>query len=198
LPGKFIVLDGPDGCGKSTHARLLSRWLRSKGYRVLLTDEPTNSEFGKIIKRSLKGKISLPRKAEAALFTLDRAWHVSRVIVPALKSGAVVISERYVYSTLAYQPARGVPLKWVKKLSGCMPRPDLTIILDVPTAETMKRVKAKGPDLFEQCLNFQRKVRENYLRLARERKLPVINTSKPKEEVQGRIRSLVARLLGIN
>lgn len=197
MRGKLIAIEGADGCGKSTHARLLCRWLRSKGYRVLLTDEPTDSVFGRVIKKALKGEIELPEKVEAALFAADRAYHVSRVIAPALRSGAIVVSERYLHSSLAYQPARGVPEMWVREINRCMPRPDLTIILDVPTRETMRRVRSKGPDVFERDQDFQRRVRENYLRLAREEGLAVVDTSRPRRQVQREIRSIVSRRLRI-
>jgi dTMP kinase len=197
LRGMLISLEGPDGCGKSTHARLLSEWLRSMGMRVLLTKEPTNSVFGTTIKKALGGRITLPPEAEAVLFAADRAHHVSRIIEPALRRGMIVISERYVHSSLAYQPARGVPEDFVRELNRHVPRPDLTIILDAPTRETMRRVKPRGPDLFERSSGFQGAVRRNYLKLAREEGLTVIDTSGPKEEVQGRIREVVARALKI-
>ncbi|MEM2875011.1 MAG: dTMP kinase [Candidatus Hadarchaeales archaeon] len=197
MRGKLIAIEGADGCGKSTHARLLSNWLRSRGYRVLLTSEPTDSVFGRVIRDALRGKLTLPREAEAAIFAADRALHVSRVIKPAIRSGTIVVSERYLHSSFAYQPARGVSEEWVRRLNRCMPRPDLTIILDVPTRETMRRVRSKGPDVFERDSDFQRSVRENYLRLAREEDLVVVDTSRPKDEVQKEIRSIVSKRLRI-
>ncbi|MEM2878726.1 MAG: dTMP kinase [Candidatus Hadarchaeales archaeon] len=197
LRGRFISLDGPDGCGKSTHARLLARWLRLRGYSVVLTEEPTDSVFGSTIKKALRGEFSLPADVEAVLFAADRAYHVSRVIKPALRAGRIVVTARYVHSSLAYQPARGVSEKWVLALNRGMPRPDLTVILDVPTVETMRRVSSKRPDVFESSADLQRKVRENYIRLARHEGLMVVDSTRPRDEVQREIRAAVGRLLRI-
>ncbi|GAH94326.1 unnamed protein product, partial [marine sediment metagenome] len=84
MRGKFISIEGLDGCGKSTHVRLLARWLRSRGHTVVVTDEPTDGVVGKIIKQILKGKLKLPVAAEALLFAADRAQHLTDVIKPAL------------------------------------------------------------------------------------------------------------------
>ena len=115
--GFLLCIEGLDGCGKSTHVRLLARWLRSRGRKVVITDEPTDGVSGKIIKRMLRGELKLPIAAEALLFTADRVQHISDVIEPALKAGKVVLNERYVCSSLAYQSARGVPVSWIASIN---------------------------------------------------------------------------------
>lgn len=196
MRGKLISIEGIDGCGKSTHARLLTRWLRSRGREVVITDEPTNGAIGKVIKRILRGKLKMPISAEALLFAADRVEHVTKKIWPAISKGKIIITERYVASSLAYQAARGLPLGWLKIINERAPNADLTILIDVPEKVGIARVKrSRALDTFESDLRLQGRVRSNYLRLARQKGFNIVNGNRDVNEVQAEIRELVKKLL---
>lgn len=192
----MISVEGIDGCGKSTHARLLAEWLRSRGHETVVTDEPTDGAVGRIIKHALRGGLKLPVAAEALLFAADRVQHIAEVIRPALKAGKVVITERYVYSSLAYQSARGLPTAWLESINRAALKPDLTIVIDLPAEDALQRIKrSRRLDKFESDLQLQRRVRANYLRMAKQRGLKVVNGARPVEEVQAAIRKIVETAL---
>jgi len=196
MKGKFISIEGIDGCGKSTHAKLLARWLRSRGRKVIITDEPTNGTVGRIIKRVLKGELKLPIAAEALLFAADRVQHIADVIEPALKAGKVVLNERYVCSSLAYQSARGVPVSWIASINKHAIKPDLTILIDVPAKAALARIKpSRRLDEFERNLRLQQRVRRNYLHIAKREGLKIVDGARSRDEVQAEIRRLVSTVL---
>ncbi len=196
MRGKLIALEGSDGCGKTTHAKLLADWLRSKGYDVIVTDEPTDGPIGRILKRALHGKIELPLEAEALLFAADRVQHSARVIKPALNEGKIVITERYIYSSLAYQSARGLSKKWIKTINKAAPKPNLAILIDLPAEDALKRIKSsRSLDIFEQDLKLQRQVRANYQEIARSGDLKVVNGALEIRETQAEIRKHVDAVL---
>ncbi|MGQ9788391.1 MAG: dTMP kinase [Candidatus Hadarchaeaceae archaeon] len=196
MRGKFINIEGLDGSGKSTQARLLASWLRRMGREVVVTDEPTGGPIGRIIKLALKGVLRLPVAAEALLFAADRLQHVEKVIAPAVASDKIVISDRYTASSLAYQSARGLPLKWVMMLNEMVPKPDLTILIDVPPEVAAQRVnRSRRLDEFERNLELQRKVRQVYLDLVKVYKMKVIDGNRSINEVQEDIRRLVKGVL---
>ena len=192
----FFCIDGLDGCGKTTQARLLARWLRGRGYKVRVTDEPTDGPIGRIIKTALRGGVELPVPVEALLFAADRAQHIEKVIRPALKAGEVVVTERYVYSSLAYQSARGLPTGWLEAINRHAPEPDLTILIDVLPEVSMARIGRKRKlDKFESDLKLQRRVRQKYLALAKRKGLKVVDGARSVKAVQSDIRELVDEVL---
>jgi dTMP kinase len=196
MRGKFVSIEGIDKCGKSTHAKLLAGWLRSQGYDVVITDEPTDSVVGKIIKQILRGELKVPIGIEALLFAADRVQHVVNLINPALQEGKVVISERYIHSSLAYQSARGLSMSWIKKINKYAPEPDLTILIDVPTKAAVSRARpSRKLDEFEKDMALQERVRRNYLHIARQEGLKIVDGSRPRDEVQADLRKLVSALL---
>ena len=196
MKGKFISIEGIDGCGKSTHVKLLARWLRSHGRKVVITDEPTNGPIGRIIKRVLMGELKLPIAAEALLFAADRAQHISEFIKPALKTGKVVLNERYVGSSLAYQSARGLSMNWISSINKHALVPDLGILIDVPVEIAFARIKSsRRLDEFERNLRLQQRVRQNYLRIAGRERLKIVDCTRSCDEVQAEIRKLVNAVL---
>jgi dTMP kinase len=196
LKGKFITIEGIDGCGKSTHAELLARWLRSIGRDVVLTDEPTDGVVGKNIKLILKGKLKVPVEVEALLFAADRGQHVSGLILPATRAGKIVINERYLYSSLAYQSARGMPEEFLMKINSYVPKPDLAVLIDLPATAALGRIKpSRKLDEFEKDLKLQENVRRNYLRLARRYGLKIVDGVRSLEDVQTELRELVSAML---
>jgi len=173
--GVFIVLEGIDGAGKSTQAKMLAEWFEERGHEVVLTKEPTDTAFGKLIRRLVLtgGRVGIidgakiSHEAEALLFAADRAEHIHKLIRPSLKEGKVVISDRYFYSSLAYQWARGLDLEWLIDLNRFAIRPDIAILLDIPAKESMRRIKGRAIKTeFDRIFELQRSVRDNYLKLA--------------------------------
>jgi len=196
MKGKLVSIEGIDGCGKTTHARLLAEWLRSRGYKVVVTDEPTDGVIGRVIKRALRGELKLPVAVEALLFAADRVQHIAEVIRPALKAGKIVVTERYFYSSLAYQSARGLSMMWLESINRAAIRPNLSILIDVPAEAALQRIRrSRRLDKFERDLRLQRQVRVNYLRIARLRGLKVVDGARPVDEVQADIRKIVSTTL---
>jgi dTMP kinase len=183
--GLFIVIEGLDGSGKSTQATLLFEWLKKHGYNPLLTHEPTYEKIGSLLREFYLKKVDLP-KVDALLFAADREEHVKTVILPALEQGKTVISDRYYYSSVAYQTAQGLELRWLLELNKFFPRPDLTIIIDTMPEECIKRVeKAKPEKVKFENVEFLRKVRKNYLEFPEilKEKIVIINGDREVEKV---------------
>ncbi len=171
--GLFIALEGGEGAGKSTQAQLLGDWLRGHGHEVVVTYEPGATAIGRQLRRVLldasTGPIS-PR-AEALLYAADRAEHVRTIVRPALRRGAIVISDRYVDSSIAYQGAgRALPVEEVTRLSRWATDdlvPDLTVVLDLPPEIGLHRVGDARLDRLEsETAEFHERVRRAYLDLA--------------------------------
>ena len=143
LNGKFIVIDGPDGSGKTTQLKLLGRYLESEGLDIVQTAEPGGTEIGNKIRNLVKrGSQGIEVATEVMLFMASRAQLVSQVIKPALEEGKTVICDRYISSTCAYQGAGGYPVEKILELGKFAVGntwPDLTIILDLPAKEGRKR-----------------------------------------------------------
>jgi len=142
--GRFIVFEGIDGSGKTTQARLLAERL-ARSNPVLFTAEPSDGPIGRRI-RSMKER--LEPLEEARLFTEDRRHHIERVIVPALNEGKVVISDRYVYSSAAYQGARGIPVADILAWNAAFAvAPDAVMLLDLPVDSALERIASNRDKL---------------------------------------------------
>jgi len=169
-PGLFVAFEGGDGAGKSTQVRLLQAWLEGLGRTVLVTREPGGTDFGRHVRDLvLHGEHVTPR-AEALLFAADRAHHVETLIRPALERGEIVITDRYLDSSVAYQGAgRDLGAEEVRELSLWATRgllPDLTVVLDV-TPETGRARRGEVHDRLEsEPDDFHARVREHFLDLA--------------------------------
>ena len=167
-PGFLLVLEGIDGSGKSTLARRLAAWLRERGREVITSREPTDGPHGTALRQSAKtGRLSL--EAELDLFQKDRAEHVAKLIAPALACGAVVILDRYYFSTAAYQGARGLdPQAIIAANEKFAPIPDLVLLLDLDPAAGAARIHRRGDVLDDfEALDYQREVRRIFLSLDR-------------------------------
>ena len=142
--GVLLALEGVDGCGKSTQAELLATALRARGLEVVLTREPTDSSLGRLIRDYFQGSERyLSPKEELNLFMANRREHVAEVIDPALAEGKIVISDRYYYSSVAYQGALGLDPDRIRAQNEVMAvRPDLTVILTLPVAQALARLSA--------------------------------------------------------
>ncbi len=166
--GFLLVLEGIDGTGKSTLARSLAAWLRESGHAVITSREPTDGPHGTALRQSAKtGRLSL--KDEFALFLKDRAEHVATLIAPALDRGAVVILDRYYFSTAAYQGARGLdPQAIIVENETFAPIPDLVLLLDLDPTTGSARITRRGDVLDDfEALDYQREVRRLFLALDR-------------------------------
>jgi dTMP kinase len=164
FPGLFLVVEGIDGCGSTTHARLLAKAIKSRGPEVVLTCEPSTGPIGSLIRQVLQRRLFVPDatgprnfdwSTMALLFAADRMDHLDSTVLPALRAGAVVISDRYDLSSLAYQSATAHegsdPIPWIRQLNAQALRPDLTLVIDVPAevAEERRRIRGGVEEMFE-------------------------------------------------
>jgi dTMP kinase len=179
--GYFITLEGADGCGKSTQAHLLVEYLENLNYPVVSTREPGGTPLAEEIRQVILTPSSEPLApiAEILLYAASRAQHVSQLIKPALAEGKIVVSERFIDSSLAYQ---GYALGWdlqlieeINKIAAAGVEPDLTFLFDVNTERSISRLynrleanKTQSDRIEARGFTFQEKVRQGYLKLARQ------------------------------
>lgn len=204
MPGRFLVLDGLDGCGKSTQARRLVERLRAEGHDVLHTREPGGTRTGEAIRALLldptRGEMSL--RAELLLYMASRAQIVEEVLRPAIEAGKVVVCERYLSSSIAYQGvAGGLGADEVARVgtfaTGGL-APDLTLILDIDPQEGLSRV-SRGKDRIEgRSLAYHEAVRRGFLDLGAKdpSRYAVLDARGAEEDVAERVWQLVRRSLG--
>ena len=180
--GAFICIEGLDASGKTTHAHRLVKSLLERGYTALYTTEPSSGQIGKFVRTYiLQRKKRIQTVVEALLFAVDRVDHIERIIKPAIKEGKIVVSDRYVYSSLAYQGATGLNLKWIEEINKFALLPDLAIYIDVPAEIVIQRLKRKKSVM--ENLQTQRKVREVYINLVKDGRLVLINGNRAVHEV---------------
>jgi dTMP kinase len=164
FPGVFIVVEGIDGSGSTTHTKLLGKALRQRGLKVVETCEPSSGPIGSMIRQVLQRRLFVadatgPRafawSTMALLFAADRMDHLDSTVVPALREGAVVLSDRYDLSSLAYQsvtsPTGEKVVPWIRELNAAALRPDLTVVIDVPVEVAEERRRSRGgvEEMFE-------------------------------------------------
>ncbi|OFW46609.1 MAG: dTMP kinase [Actinobacteria bacterium RBG_13_35_12] len=204
--GLFITFEGLDGSGKTTQIKLLNNYLKSKGFDVVTTIEPGGTEIGQKIRKILldKGNLDISPKAETFLFLASRAELVSKIIVPALMEGKIVLCDRFFDSTVVYQgTARGLGEKQILDMSlwaagGIVP--DITFLLSVKVSRGKKRMDtaSKKRDRIElEKDNFKEKIYRGYLNIARKNKdrFAVINGEKNIESIFEEIKSKVSEYL---
>jgi dTMP kinase len=192
LKGILIVLDGVDGCGKTVHSKALREGLKARGFDAVYTAEPSSSIVGKFI-RTILSTEKVPPNVEALLFAADRYEHLKREILPSLVTGKVVICDRYLYSSLAYQGAQGVDTNWIRAINNFSVKPDVAIYLDVPADVGLSRIKRKRTVL--ENLDLQKKVREKYLQLVQDGELVLVNSNRAPEEVKADVLEFAVRAL---
>lgn len=183
--GTFIVIEGADGAGTTTQSKKLAEKLDAEW-----TFEPTDDRIGVKVDEMISGNDHSPETI-ALGFAADRMVHLEEEIVPRLKKGETVVSDRYYHSSLVYQPVMGANREWVEKMNKEALKPDLTVILDVSAEVGMERVNDRGQDgnIFEE-LSFQEKVVKRYRELEDESTI-IVDASKPKEEVFQEIKTHV-------
>jgi dTMP kinase len=198
----FIAFEGGEGAGKSTQEALLAEWLTAEGCSVLRTREPGGTPAGEAIRAVLLGNeySGLDPRAEALLFAAARGEHVERVIRPALDSGTVVVCDRYIDSSVAYQGiGRDLGAEYVRDLSLWATRelvPDLTVVLDIDPQVGLSRVER--PDRLEsEPIDYHRRVRQAFLDIARDdaQRYLVLDATDSKDTIAATIRARVTELL---
>lgn len=210
MTGKLLVLEGIDGCGKTTQIHYLSKWLPNSGLmpknaRLHITREPGGTALGIALRELLlsqkNGKSPYPT-TELLLYAADRAQHVSQVIQPALNKGDWILSDRFSGSTLAYQGyGRNLNLKVIKQLEDIATQglsPDLTLWMDLPLKDSLTRRESKPNDRIEsEGVEFLMRVRLGFEILAKERKWVRINAALKSDLVSASIKIAIQEFLGI-
>jgi dTMP kinase len=208
--GRLITVEGVEGAGKSTQVERLRAWLSERGACVLATSEPDGTPLGANLRRLLGEVDRVSPLTEALLFAASRAEHVRQVIRPALAAGRIVLCDRYVDSTVAYQGyGRGVSLETVAQLNRLATdglTADLTVVLDLDVAEGLRRVRARvgaraACDPFERlAIEFHERVRKGYwaIRDREPDRVAVVDADRAPAVVAAEIAALVAGRLGLD
>ncbi len=186
--GKLIVLEGIDGAGTTTQAARLTDALRARGREAHLTREPSTGPVGRLLREMLSGAHQpVDTNTLALLFAADRADHLQREVEPALARGAIVVSDRWYHSSLAYQ-GTGAERAWIRELNTRARRPDLTIFLRVPAeVAAARRAAANRPDELFDHLETQRQVAAGYEKviaeLSESERIEILDGTRPLDEV---------------
>ena len=202
--GIFITFEGVEGCGKSTHSKLLCDYLKKRSYNSVHTREPGGTKLGERIRSVLlhSDGIHISDLAETFLFEACRAEIVEEIILPALAKGRIVICDRFSDATVCYQGyGGGVPIEKINsldKIATAGLKPDITILLDIDIATGLKRARKKGVDRMEKkVMIYHRRVRAGYLRSASREpnRMKVIKVAENIEETQVAVRREVERVI---
>ena len=192
--GVLVNLEGIDGCGKSTQSKLLQGKLEGEGEKVIILKEPTKRPHGQKLWDMLHGKRKATNEEILELFVLDRKQHVEEKIQPALDSGAVVLMDRYYYSSMAYQVAGGIDVEEIREKHAFAPEPDVVLIFDLPVSVALERVKGHSDaDEFEKEEHLE-KVREAYLNLENDPLVRIVDATGTPEEIFGNVWKLVSEV----
>lgn len=194
MQGLFITFEGPDGCGKTTQMKLLAEYLEKKGEEVVLTREPGGKGLGEKVREILlnyDGEVS--DRCESFLFLADRAQNIDIIVNPAVKAGKIVLCDRHIDSTVAYQGyGRGLDIERINMLNNLATngkKPDLTFVFDVDVETSMKRVGKEKDRMESAGIDFHNRVRQGYLELAKQEpnRIKVIDATKSIEEIHDEI-----------
>jgi dTMP kinase len=191
--GFFLVIEGLDGSGKTTQCIQLCKMLKSQRINVVYTSEPSKGSIGMFLRKHVLSKSKYPPEIEALLFAADRFEHQQDVIKPALDTGKIVLCDRYLYASLAYQGAQGVDLEWIRSINFFTLKPDLSIYLDVPPEEALARKEGLRETL--EYIELERKVKSIYLALSKTGELTRVDGRGTIEEVTKRLFDLIKPFL---
>ncbi len=199
---RFIAFEGIDGSGKTTQLILLQNALEKQGYQVLCTREPGGTVLGESVRNILLNKeMNIAPLTESLLFAASRIQHIQEVIMPALQAGTVVLCDRYIASTIAYQGyGRGIPLAWLQSLYALpmtIPLPGMTVLLDIEPVPGMKRLKDLKDRLEAESIAFFQRVRQGYLTwAAQEKNCIIIPAEQEVQAIHGSILKQADAMLG--
>jgi len=190
--GLLIALEGIDGAGKTTIAKMIVERLDRRGIEARYTMEPTRSLFGRIL-RDMALESGVDPRLEALLFAADRIHHLEKVVKPLLARGVIVVSDRYLHSSLAYQSVTTGDSRWVEELNKFARKPDLGIYLDVRPSEGLKRLKRRKTRFEDE--SFLEKVRRRYLEYVRLGELVRVDAERPLNDVFSEVAMIVEKTL---
>jgi len=200
--GLFITFEGADGCGKTTQMKLLADYLKTQGLEVVLTREPGGKGLGERVREILlnyDGEVS--DRCESFLFLADRAQNIDIIVNPAVEQGKIVLCDRHIDSTVAYQGyGRGLDLDRIKMLNNLATngkKPDLTIVFDIDVETSMKRVGSEKDRMESAGIEFYNKVRNGYLEIAKEEpeRIKVVDACKTIEEVFEEVKEIIKNIM---
>lgn len=199
MQGLFITFEGPDGCGKTTQMKLLAEYFKKKGKEVVLTREPGGKGLGEKVREILlnyDGEVS--DRCESFLFLADRAQNIDIIVNPAVKEGKIVLCDRHIDSTVAYQGyGRGLNIDRINMLNNLATngkKPDLTLVFDVDVETSMKRVGKEKDRMESAGIDFHNRVRKGYLELAKQepKRIKVLDATKSIEEIHKDVINILA------
>ena len=199
--GLFITFEGPDGCGKTTQMNLLAQYFEKKSKKVVLTREPGGKGLGEKVREILlnyNGEVS--DRCESFLFLADRAQNIDIIVKPAVKQGEIVLCDRHIDSTVAYQGyGRGLDINEINMLNNLATggkKPDLTLVFDVDVETSMKRVGKEKDRMESAGIDFHNRVRNGYLKLAKQEptRIKVLDATKTIEEIHEKVVEIVEKL----
>jgi len=211
LDGRLIAVEGLDGSGKSTHIRLLKRWLELEGYKVFFTEWNSSDLVKKATRKGKKKKLLTPTTF-SLIHATDFADRYERQILPLLKGGYIVLADRYVYTAFARDAVRGCDRDWLRKLYRFARKPDITFYFDVPLEVALNRILEGRPQLkyheagmdmnfskdpYESFRIFQGKIYEEYGRIGKEFPFERIAATLPSEEQQAAMRDIVKKRIDL-
>lgn len=201
MQGLFITFEGPDGCGKTTQMKLLAEYFEKKGKEVVLTREPGGKGLGEKVREILlnyDGEVS--DRCESFLFLADRAQNIDIIVNPAVKEGKIVLCDRHIDSTVAYQGyGRGLNIDRINMLNNLATngkKPDLTLVFDVDVETSMKRVGKEKDRMESAGIDFHNRVRKGYLELAKQepKRIKVLDARKSIEEIHKDVINILAEV----
>ncbi len=200
MKGKFITFEGSEGCGKSTQSRLLYEYLKKNGYKVVYLREPGGTRISERIREILLDpKDHITPAAETLLYMAARAQIVDEIIKPALLKGKIVICDRFLDSTIAYQGyGLGIDINMIKSIGNFATeeiKPDLTILLDLPVHEGLKYRKFSKDRIERRSYLYHLRVRRGYLKLAASapKRIKIVKVAEDKNKTQQKIRDLIEK-----
>ncbi len=200
--GLFITFEGADGCGKTTQLNLLAEYLKNSGREVVLTREPGGKGLGEKVREILlnyDGEVS--DRCESFLFLADRAQNIDVIVSPAVNDGKIVLCDRHIDSTVAYQGfGRGLDIERIKMLNNIATngrKPDLTIVFDIDVENSMKRVGNQKDRMESAGIEFHNRVRNGYLQIAKEEpeRIKVVDASQSVEDVFEDVKKIIHKYL---
>lgn len=206
LPGRLFVVEGIDGSGKSTQLDLLHKWLISEGYLVVFTEWNSSPLVRRTTQRGKRDRLLTPLTF-SLIHAADLADRMERQVIPALKAGAIVLADRYIYTAFARDGARGLPAPWLRRVYSFAVRPTVAFYFQVPLDEALHRILVGRPELkwyeagmdlglspdpYECFRLFQQRILKQYETMIEEFGLTVIDATRPLVQQQQQVRALLS------